>query len=442
MDQVLDYIKSLDISRDEYIIVASSGGPDSMFLLHILNNILGLKCICAHVNHKIRKESDDEYIFVKNYCEKYNIIFEGTEIQELKKGNFENNAREFRYQFFQRLVDKYSSGYVFTAHHGDDLVETVLMRLIRGSSLKGYRGFDIISQKNNYQLVRPLLFLTKNVIVEYLCEFNIDYVMDSSNESDEYMRNRIRHHVLPYLKEEEKDIHLRFLKYNEVLKDTYDYIARVVDDFLCSNYKDGILNLSNFLLLDSFIQVKVLEEIFRRIFIYDLYLINSNHLRQVMDVIRSKHVNVKVPLVRDLTVVKSYNELKFILNKEDNSYKVLFDTELNIGEHHLEQVLESRDTSNKVIRLNSKSCKLPLYVRSRVDGDKMQVKNMKGHKKVNDIFIDLKIDILSRDTWPIVVDSNDTIIWIPGIKKSNLDIPKNGVYDIIIKYEKGEINYE
>ena len=145
MKEVLEFIKNLNISTDEPVIVACSGGPDSMFLLSVLNN-LGLKVVCAHVNHNVRLESIDEYKFMEDYCNDHNIIFEGTELIDAPSKDFENYARMFRYKFFEKLIKKYNSKYLFTAHHGDDLIETILMRISRGSTLNGYAGFNFITE--------------------------------------------------------------------------------------------------------------------------------------------------------------------------------------------------------------------------------------------------------------------------------------------------------
>ena len=442
MERVKEFINSLNIDKNEHVIVACSGGPDSMLLLSIINS-LGYKVVCAHVNHKTRVETNDEYLFVKNYCDTNNIIFEGIELLEKYDNNFEMNARTFRYNFFESLINKYNSKYLFTAHHGDDLIETVMMRIVRGSSLKGYRGFDIISKRNNYNIIKPLVYLTKDDILSYLDNAKIDYVVDSSNNSDDYTRNRYRHHVVPFLKEECNDVHKRFIKYNETLKDAYDYISRVVNNFLEDNYKDNKLNIKNFLLLDDYIKVKVLEEIFRILFVDNLYLINNNHINKVLEIIYSNKPNIKVNLVDNLDVIKSYDSLEFNLYGLDNlPYKIELEKEIDLRLGTIKIVDEIDNNSNFVIRLNSNDIKLPLFIRSRLDGDRIRVKNMDGTKKINDIFIDSKVPLSDRDIYPILVDSDDNILWIPGLKKSNFDIPFNGVYDIIVKYEKGEKKYE
>ena len=160
MENVLNFINNLNI-KNETVIVAISGGPDSMLLLHILNNLkikLTLNIVVAHVHHNLRKESDEEAIMVENYCKKNDLIFELYKIEEYPDNKFsEVAARKLRYDFFDKLITKYKSNYLFTAHHGDDLIETVLMRISRGSSLKGYAGFEVINKDRGYNIVRPLV---------------------------------------------------------------------------------------------------------------------------------------------------------------------------------------------------------------------------------------------------------------------------------------------
>jgi len=161
MEEVINYVKSLNINS--IIVLACSYGPDSMCLLDILNK-LGIKVIVAHVNHKLREESDLEYELLKKYCEINNLVFEGYTINDYPKGNIENIARIKRYNFFEKIIKKYKSDYLFTAHHGDDLIETILMRILRGGSIYSYLGFSSIVEKNGYKIARPLIYLTKDEI--------------------------------------------------------------------------------------------------------------------------------------------------------------------------------------------------------------------------------------------------------------------------------------
>ena len=144
-----------------------------MCLLDLLRRC-ELKVVVAHVNHKVRSESDEEYRLLEEYSKDNNIPFEGMSILGEINGNFESKAREIRYNFFEEILTKYNANYLFTAHHGDDLVETILMRIGRGASFGGYAGFSEESEFRGKRKVRPLIFVTKKDILEYNEKYGIN----------------------------------------------------------------------------------------------------------------------------------------------------------------------------------------------------------------------------------------------------------------------------
>ena len=194
MQNVYNFLDNLGINKNDTLIVGVSYGPDSMFLLSLLKTYFNNnKIVCAHVHHNHRKESDKEALDLKKYCDENNIIFEFMKIDSYVNNKFtEEEARNKRYEFFDELMNKYNAKYLFTAHHGDDLTETILMRIVRGSSIGGYSGIQLTSKRNNYELVRPLLYLNKEFIVNYCDENNIPYAVDITNLTDEQTRNRYR----------------------------------------------------------------------------------------------------------------------------------------------------------------------------------------------------------------------------------------------------------
>ncbi len=230
MEEVYNFIRNnIGLKMDDSVVIGVSGGPDSMTLLYIMNEFkknMNLKIICAHINHNVRKESEQERIDLENYCKENNIIFEYIKIEKWGEDNFHNEARTIRYNFFEELIENYDAKYLMTAHHGDDLIETILMRIVRGSTLKGYSGFSRIVEKNNYTIVRPLITLTKDEIVRFVENNNIKYAIDNSNNEDHYTRNRYRHTVLPFLKQEEYNVHKKFLKFSETLLENNKYIEK------------------------------------------------------------------------------------------------------------------------------------------------------------------------------------------------------------------------
>ena len=212
--------KIFNFKINDRIVVGCSTGPDSMALVDMLLKLrkkYNLHIIIAHVNHNVRKESVEEEQFIKMFCYENNLDFESMLIEEYSDDNFHNEARNIRYNFFFFFFNKYSANYLMTAHHGDDLMETILMRMVRGSNLNGYGGFKMIVDMGDYKIVRPLISYTKDELEQYDIDNNVKYFIDSSNKKDKYTRNRYRKYVLPFLKKEDKDVHLKFLKFSNTM---------------------------------------------------------------------------------------------------------------------------------------------------------------------------------------------------------------------------------
>lgn len=439
MDNVLKFINNLNINENDTVVVSCSYGPDSMYMLYIMHTYYKCKVVCAHVNHKMRQASEQEYIDLKSYCDKNSIIFEGTEILNYEEcDNFHEYARNFRYEYFESVVKKYHAKYLFTAHHGDDLMETILMHILRGGSIYGYSGFDFIVDKGDYKIVRPLVYLSKAEIEKYDKILNIPYAVDESNLEDHYTRNRFRHHVLPFFKSEEKDAHLKFLNFASNLKECTNFLDNYVYSIIDKIYVDKVLDLNEFKNLDIYIKKEVIYKILMRIYNNNLSLINSNHVKNILTLIESDKPSVSINIPNNICILKEYDKLIFNYNNNISTYDYVLTNEVITPYGKIAKVSATDDTSNNTIRLNSLDIVLPIHVRCKCDGDKMQVKNMTGSKKISDIFIDSKIPKQERNTYPIVTDHKGKVLWIPGIKKSKFDMAKDKVYDIILKYEKGE----
>lgn len=440
MEEVYNFIKNkIGLEPNDTIVVGVSGGPDSMALLYILNEFkkkLDLKIVCAHVNHNKRVESEQEKIDLENYCKANNIIFEYIKITKWGDDNFHNEARSVRYNFFEELVMNYGAKYLMTAHQGDDLIETILMRIVRGSTLKGYSGFSRIVDKGTYKIVRPLITVTKDEIMEFDKVNGIKYAIDQSNNEDHYTRNRYRHTVLPFLKHEDPKVHKKFLKYSEILLEYSDYVDKEANKVFNKVFINGNLDIDKFNELDNIIQTKIIYTILEKIYGDDLLIIGAVHVELIFDLIKSNKSNSIVHLPNNVIVIKSYNELSFSFDDDESSeYEIEIDDRVNLPNGKIIEIVdECIDTTNYTIRLNSNEVKLPLYVRNRKDGDRIEVKGLNGTKKVKDIFIDEKIKISDRDSWPVVLDATDKIVWIPGLKKSKLDKKITEEYDIIMKY--------
>ena len=440
MDKVIDFlVNEVKLKEGDTIVLGNSGGPDSMCLLTILLRLrekYHLNIVSAHVNHNVRSESAAEKEFLMNYCKDNNVGFEAMTIERYGDDNFHNQARKIRYNFFNDVVKKYDANYLMTAHHGDDLVETILMRMVRGSTLKGYSGFEKILDNGTFKTVRPLVFITKDEALKFDEENNIPYVIDKSNFKGKYTRNRYRMNILPFLKEEDPKVHEKFLKFSETLNEYDNFINNEIKRTIGRVYKNNKIDVAKYRELDPLIQKKIIYVILEEIYKEDLMVINDRHVKLIMDLLNSKRANSKICLPHNVQVIKSYDEVLFTkVVKETISYEVeLIKYALLPNGHKIEVVDDEESNNNDVCRIDSSEVSFPLYVRTRKLGDKMFLKKIDGYKKVKDIFIDCKIPTKDRDKWPIVVDSKDKIIWIPGVKKSKFTKLKNEKYDIILKY--------
>lgn len=443
MEDVLNFINNLNI-KNETIIAAISGGPDSMMLLDILlklRNKLNINIVVAHVHHNLRKESDNEAIMVENYCKNNNLIFEFKKIDKYPDNKFsEVAARKIRYEFFDSLIKKYNSKYLFTAHHGDDLIETVLMRISRGSSLKGYAGFELINKDRGYNIVRPLVYLTKKDIEEYLDKKHINYAVDKTNKSNKYTRNRYRNNILPILKNEYPDVHLKYIEFNNRLLLADDYLKKESNKIYYNIVKNNEIDVIEFNNLDEIIKIYILEKYLKEVYEDNITDIKTRHIDIIIYQLRNKY-NKNIDLPLNKKGILEYNKFKILDKVLNDDYEYTFEKSIELADKSKIYMDNSTNlTTNYVIHLNSKDIKLPFHVRNRRNGDKMKVKNMTGSKKINDIFIDSKINKEKRNTYPVVTDDNGTILWIPGVKKSDFDRKKDGKYDIILKYETKEEN--
>ena len=438
-------LKKYNIKDTDTIIIGCSAGPDSMALLHYLINNTKNNIICCHINHNVRKESKCEENFLKNYCQKEKITFETMTITNYTQNNFENEAREKRYNFYEKILTKYNSKYLFLAHHGDDLIETILMKINRGSSLEGYAGIKEVSIKSNYYIIRPLLKYTKEDLIKYNKTNNVTYYVDKSNENTKYTRNRLRKNILPSLKEENKNIHKQFLKYSNTLLEYNEYIERITDNLLPTLYQNNNLDSINFKKQDPFIQKNLIFKILKNIYNNTPNIIKEKNINDILSLINNNKPNLTINLPNQLKIIKSYNQIYFHKKTTNNkqNYKLLLE-DLNIinNYHIIKKIDNTNENGNNICKLNSKNIKLPLYLRNRKNGDYIYQLGLNGRKKIKEIFIENKLPLNLRDNYPILVDSNDNILWIPNIKKSKFNSKKDEFYDIILKYCEKEENNE
>ena len=287
MDQAYRWlINDIKIKYGDSVVVGVSGGPDSMALLHLMTRVkkvIDVEVICAHVNHNVRPESAEEAVFVEKFCKDNDIVFESMIIEDYGDDNFHNEARSIRYNYFSKLVKDYNAKYLLTAHHADDLIETILMRIVRGSTLRGYSGFSKIVPMEGYTILRPLIEMTKEDILEYNLKNNIEYRLDGSNVKDKYTRNRYRKYIVPEFKKEDPNVHTKFYKFSKTLLEYNAYVDKQVEQVIPKVYPQNILDVNEFLKLDKIIAMRVIYYVLERVYQDDLMLITDQHADLIYD---------------------------------------------------------------------------------------------------------------------------------------------------------------
>ena len=434
----------LDVINDnDKIIVATSGGTDSMYLLNELVKLkdkMKLALVVAHVNHQTRVECDLEEAFVEHFCGTHGLVFECVKINSYDKGHFtEEEAREKRIAFFTMLIKKYNYDYVVTAHHANDLMETILMKLMRGSTLDAIVGIKPIETIGGVVFKRPLLNLTKQQILEELEKNNWDYKIDYTNYHEEHLRNRLRKNVVPLMEKEVGNVESKFFKFSRELNALVEYLNDKLD-IIDKELKNGEdYDLEKFNKLDDFLKKEYLKKILKQIMQNDVKKLNVKSYDRIINFLLKRKKN-RLELTKEYNLEVGKNCFRIVkalpISKDDKQLVCTDLVKLNDG------ILVKTDCfgskSNYEIHLSSKDVVLPLYIIHRKLGMVMEVKNL-GHKKVKDILIDEHVLPSKKDEVLIMIDSAGKVLWLLGLKKSKYDLDNYEKCDIIYKYERKEL---
>jgi tRNA(Ile)-lysidine synthase len=457
-DQILNYLQGKNMNLEgKKILVGVSGGPDSLALLHFLwtkQEEWKIKVFAGHVDHMFRgEESLDEAEFVKSFCEERNIPFSWERIDLpafiQKTGmNSQKAARECRYSFYEKVMKRHNLDYLALGHHGDDQIETILMRLTRGSLGKARAGIPFMRPFGTGKIIRPFLCLEREDIEEYCKVHNLNPRRDPSNEKDTYSRNRYRKHVVPFLKKENIHAAKHFQRFSEELTDDETYLMKQAEEKLSDvmvekKAAEVVVDINRFLLIAIPLQRRCIQLILN--YLYDEIPISLSalHTEQMMILLKSPHSSGNIDLPNGLKVKKSYHFLHFQLNfspAQSFYYELSKMGELLLPNGYnikVEYIDGETIIDDHCILLDASSISFPLIIRTRRDGDRIHLKGMDGRKKVNRIFIDEKIPIHKRENWPIVTDSKGEILWIPGLKKSIYSHSNtNSGSNLLITYKK------
>ncbi len=426
------------IENDKPLIVAVSGGPDSMVLLEALSELVENCLIVAHLNHKFRGDSAaSDADFVRAECDKRGITCVVREIDvpaEMERAGTgaQETARSVRYQFLYDVAREYGASTIAFGHNADDQAETVLMRIIRGTGMYGLSGIPYKREHDGVLLVRPLLNVTRNQIEKHAKEHGLAYITDQSNFSTKYFRNLTRMEILPYLEQYNPQLSNSLRQLAEIARDENEYLdyeAKAhIQEAVRRDKNQLELNVREFTKLDIAIQRRVIHLLLK-----EYRTRQETTYRNIEDIIKlaaNPHPSKSLDLA-GIDVYRQYNNLIFkeTSQKRNNAYAYSLAIP---SEQYIEELGQTVTISVTAKKLSSEEetefgetevfdrAKIEadsLTIRSRMPGDRIKLIGVDGRTKLKDLFINLKIPQGRRMLQPIVADDKE-ILWLPGLRRS------------------------
>lgn len=420
------------VEKDDRILVALSGGPDSVFLLHFLNKYckkLKVTCAALHINHRLRgKEALNDEHFCKGLTKKLGIQFFSVKknvkaLAEKHKISIEEAGRIIRYKEFERFSISKEFSKIATAHNADENAETVLLNLIKGTGLSGIAGIPPLREK----IIRPLLVLTKEEIIQYLKYYKLRYRIDLSNLSSSYERNFLRNQVIPLIKNRlNPSLENTLLKSSDVFRQINNFIKEKLskeikrltlrkDDFLS-------ISLSELNQIEKELRGGALRLIFQREYKIQL---SFDEVKKIISLVE-KQPGKNISLQRKIKIIRERNELVVIEDVQSAESKpIVFNNgdsvKINGKNFSVKKATEKKwkFNSNKNIEfINGDKIDSEFILRKWQTGDRFIPLGMKGSKKVSDFLNEQKLSSHKKKDQMVLINNN-RIVWIIGLRLDN-----------------------
>jgi len=413
------------IQTNDKVLLAVSGGIDSVVMLDLFEK-LGVNYAIAHYNFKLRNdESDDDEKLVKELAKKYkvDVFADSCDTKEFARNNglsIQEAARDLRYTWFNKICKENNYSLIAVAHNNDDNIETFFINLFRGAGVKGLKGIPVKRQN----IIRPLMFATRAQIEKYAHANNLVFREDSSNKSDDYLRNKIRHHLIPVIEEISPGFDYAINKSIDNLNEADLLMRSFINEKkqqLFSSNNGGTVK----------IDLKELQKL-SPISIWLYYLLTEfGFTRKITDAVclsleNENRIGLKFSSSEyELLIDRDYLLIRKIAEKSSTKqFTISFDKSAIsepieiVIEHHNYSPEFIFSHSNNVAYFDSEKLSFPLVIRKWEHGDRMIPFGMKGSKLISDILIDNKVDLfVKEDTY--VVTNNKKIIWLVGHRSSN-----------------------
>lgn len=426
-NKIAEFIKNRAlITKGEKTLVAFSGGPDSLFLLHVLYKLkkrLKFDLTAMHLNHNLRGgESLEDEKFCAEFCSEMGIDFysQSVNVKEFAASeslSIEEAARILRYRALNETAKKIGADKIATAHNMDDNAETVLLNLIKGKGFKAAAGIPVMREK----IVRPLLSIKKSEILEYLSKENIPYRIDSSNKNDIYQRNFIRNRVMPLIKENlNPKVEEALFRYSEILSahaEAFDeIISKLFDTYIRLSEETAEINLQILSDYGNNTTLEVLKRLFIEKFDKELHYSDKRHLFSLFD----NQVGKRLLLSDGLEVIRERDCLIVRTAKENEDFEI----SVSIGEtvntplgklsvEETDEDISLQEQNRKIEYAEADNIKNKFVLRKWKNGDKFFPLGMKSQKKVSDYLTDEKVPTQSRRD-QLVLLNDGKIVWLVG----------------------------
>lgn len=391
-------IQELKKYRDKKILVAFSGGKDSLMLLDFINKqkeSLNIYAGACHINHGLRHTAKRDEDFCRLYCIKNNIDFYTYNIsEELKKdnsGGIEASARKYRYKFLLHTVKENNYDFLFTGHTYSDDIESFFVDLYTGASLFTLGGI----MYENDKIIRPMLNITTEMVNEYIIKNNLEPVFDETNNDIKYVRNRIRHKLIPVLYDCGNEFEKSVIKLQKESNRLNEYLYKKVKHVILK--QDSIVILKRY----SFIELEDIEKEYLLGKIFSLFFrVSKNILHAALSFLNNDD-SKRLDLPNGYIIEQSYHSIKIFKKILISDYVYNKPAGISLFKTDDFQIEFFNELKDKTI-----------IIRNRNKGDKF------GRKKLKDLFIDKQVELFERDR-AVIIEENNVIIWAEYISKNN-----------------------
>lgn len=430
------------VLQHKRILVAVSGGPDSVALLHVLNKWRyerQLTIYAITINHQLREGAQEDVEYVRQLCRQWDISFlsEIIDVSAYQKRyglSTQVAARQLRYDAFSRIVEEKNIDYLMLGHHGDDQVETLVMSLMRTTTLQGLTGIPFRRPFQQGNIIRPLLAVTREEIEHYCKQYDLTPRFDPSNEDTSYTRNYVRQLIVPKMKEKNNNLTTTAQQLSETLLEDEAYLQREAQAIYHKIVKRRAdVKKATVKIAEISEYARPLQRRIYRLILDYLYeqlppQLSYSHEEIFLSLLYGEAENKQLHFPEQLIVevVYGYIECYFKTEKDkafiEEVYEVPAKVTLPDGkilEITYEQSNDKKNENDEYVCLASQVV-FPLQIRTRKPGDRMRYSGLNGSKKIKDIFIDEKIPPKKREEIIVVADAEGEILWLIGVRKGVL----------------------